>query len=463
MLQKPCLENTVWLCYNKNMKKKLFLTNLFSLSLAIASTTVLYFAQMNLLYDYFDPNTVYLATISYAYFAQGAGLLLFMLLYRHAPALCRHRFVLAGAMLSFVPIVFATLLVKSGPFLMFLLILTNLLIGYILGNCFTNLAAFIDEKYIGICWGSAYAIGNLLSWLSSQVDATFLTSMKIVPIIFIAIGMTVVPILCSKDLPAEKPVSAAPDKVGAYRYRWILFVILLMSVIYTIGSTDYYMIAETMTTSSTFYTRCMYAADLFIAGIIYDKSRNLSAVFALASIVYPIMASILLKISFQINLIYCLSYFFLGFFAVFRSCIFISAGNENKSLLYLAGLGLLISRFTEGLIALLNTFITRSELFGFIISGVLFVPLLIVFCMMILNKAPARELSEEEKLARFSETYNLTRREEEIVTLLLRGATNGEIAEALTISEGTTRFHVSNVLKKTECKTRNDVVHKFRQ
>lgn len=445
------------------MKKKLFLTNLFSLSLAIASTTILYFAQMNLLYDYFDSNTVYLATISYAYFAQGAGLLLFMLLYRHAPALCRHRFVLAGAMLSFVPIVFATLLVKSGPFLMFLLILTNLLIGYVLGNCFTNLAAFIDEKHIGICWGSAYAIGNLLSWLASQIDATFLTSWKIIPIVCIAIGLTILPILLSEDLPLEKNDSVVPDKTGSCRYLWILLAILLMSVIYTIGSTDYYMIAETMTTSSTFYTRCMYAAGLFIAGIIYDRSRNLSAVFALASIIYPIMASILLKISFQINLIYCLSYFFLGFFAVYRSCIFISSGNKHKELLYLAGLGLLISRFTEGLIALLNTFITRSQLCGFIVSGILFVPLLIIFCMMILRQPSRQKLTEEEKLTRFSEVYHLTRREEEIVTLLLQGATNGEIAEALTISEGTTRFHVSNVLKKTDCKTRNDVVHKLRQ
>lgn len=445
------------------MKKKLFLINLFSLSLAIASTTVLYFAQMNLLYDYFDSNTVYLATISYAYFAQGAGLLLFMLLYRHAPALCRHRFVLAGAMLSFAPIVFATLLVKSGPFLMFLLILTNLLIGYVLGNCFTNLAAFIDKKHIGICWGSAYAIGNLLSWLASQIDATFLTSWKIIPIVCIAIGLTILPILLSEDLPLKKNDSAVPDKTGSYRYLWILLAILLMSVIYTIGSTDYYMIAETMTTSSTFYTRCMYAAGLFIAGIIYDRSRNLSAVFALASIIYPIMASILLKISFQINLIYCLSYFFLGFFAVYRSCIFISSGNKHKELLYLAGLGLLISRFTEGLIALLNTFITRSQLCGFIVSGILFVPLLIIFCMMILRQPSRQKLTEEEKLTRFSEVYHLTRREEEIVTLLLQGATNGEIAEALTISEGTTRFHVSNVLKKTDCKTRNDVVHKLRQ
>lgn len=466
-LSPACLETGVWICYNRRMKKKIFINNLLSLSLANAATTILYFAQMNRLYNFFEPNTVYLVTISYAYFAQGLGLLLFMLLCRYRPGISRNKYVIIGAMTAFVPLLILTLLVRSGAVLMLLLLMTNLLIGYVLAHFFTALAVSVDEKHIGMCWGSAYAVGNLLSWAASKIDATFLTPVKIIPTICIAIATSVIQLMLSGDQPVIEAAPVTPKKEDAQKYLYVFVVIVLMSVIYTIGSTDYFMIAEEMTTGSTFYTRCMYAAGLFIAGIMYDKSHKLSAVFALASIIYPVMASILIKIPFQIDLIYCLSFFSLGFFAVYRSCVFISIGCKNKGLIYLSGLGLLISRITEGLFSLINTYVARSEVLGFIITGGLFVPLIVVFCMMFLNPEPAKEtakeLSEEEKLIRFSEAYKLTRREEEIVVFLLKGATNGEIAEALTISEGTTRFHVSNVLKKTECKTRNDVVHKFRQ
>jgi two-component system, NarL family, response regulator LiaR len=55
-------------------------------------------------------------------------------------------------------------------------------------------------------------------------------------------------------------------------------------------------------------------------------------------------------------------------------------------------------------------------------------------------------------------TYNLTSREHEVLSLMVEGATNGEIAKKLSISYSTTKKHVSNVLAKLKVTTRTEAV-----
>nr|MCR5429591.1 LuxR C-terminal-related transcriptional regulator [Lachnospiraceae bacterium] len=106
-----------------------------------------------------------------------------------------------------------------------------------------------------------------------------------------------------------------------------------------------------------------------------------------------------------------------------------------------------------------------------ILVSVLFIPLVILFFLMVKEQytPPAaaagapRELSADERRAVFAEQYGLTRREEEIAMFLSEGRSNGEIAELLQLSENTVRFHVSNILKKTGMKDRNEVSRAYRQ
>jgi NarL family two-component system response regulator LiaR len=57
-----------------------------------------------------------------------------------------------------------------------------------------------------------------------------------------------------------------------------------------------------------------------------------------------------------------------------------------------------------------------------------------------------------------STEYGLTAREAEILELMVAGKTNKEIALTLTVSPGTVRFHVSNVLSKLGVKNRTEAV-----
>ena len=54
--------------------------------------------------------------------------------------------------------------------------------------------------------------------------------------------------------------------------------------------------------------------------------------------------------------------------------------------------------------------------------------------------------------------YDLTKREREILGLLVEGKTNSEIADSLTLSPGTVRFHVSNILSKLGANNRTEAV-----
>lgn len=54
--------------------------------------------------------------------------------------------------------------------------------------------------------------------------------------------------------------------------------------------------------------------------------------------------------------------------------------------------------------------------------------------------------------------YGLTRRELDVLQHLVAGRTNNEIADLMTVSLSTVKFHVSNLLKKLDAATRTEAV-----
>jgi len=64
----------------------------------------------------------------------------------------------------------------------------------------------------------------------------------------------------------------------------------------------------------------------------------------------------------------------------------------------------------------------------------------------------------EEQLADVSARYRLTRRERDVLELLVRGRSNAQIATALTVALRTVEFHVSHVLGKLGVQSRSEVI-----
>lgn len=65
---------------------------------------------------------------------------------------------------------------------------------------------------------------------------------------------------------------------------------------------------------------------------------------------------------------------------------------------------------------------------------------------------------EENKLPAGATLVSFTRREREILRLVLSGATNHQIAERLFISEFTIKNHIHNILTKLGARTRNEII-----
>ncbi len=59
-------------------------------------------------------------------------------------------------------------------------------------------------------------------------------------------------------------------------------------------------------------------------------------------------------------------------------------------------------------------------------------------------------------------TDGLTAREKEVVALLLGGRSNKEIGRELSVSDGTIKAHLHNIMRKMEVRNRIELVHKMR-
>ncbi|MBR7890043.1 helix-turn-helix transcriptional regulator [Marinomonas sp. A79] len=66
------------------------------------------------------------------------------------------------------------------------------------------------------------------------------------------------------------------------------------------------------------------------------------------------------------------------------------------------------------------------------------------------------------RYARFDH-FNLTKREREIVTLILQGLTSIDIAEKCFVSEGTVKNHRKNIYRKLSIKSQAELFHQFIQ
>ena len=62
---------------------------------------------------------------------------------------------------------------------------------------------------------------------------------------------------------------------------------------------------------------------------------------------------------------------------------------------------------------------------------------------------------------RFAESSDISKRERDVLRLLLEKHSNTEISETLSISENTVKTHVRNILQKTDCKNRVELIEKF--
>lgn len=233
--------------------------------------------------------------------------------------------------------------------------------------------------------------------------------------------------------------------------EFLIPIIIIMVIISVMGSGFYYSLPQGENVN-WYLIRAFYTVGLIAAGFIYDKSRFIGSLTAVASLTYPLIATALYD---DVNgtVVLSLSYLFRGFLSVYCICAFTDYGTRNSRLLPLAPLGLCISRITEGLLSFLLIYLNIPDIAVLIVTAIFFVPL-IIYLLCITTSSICRRHSRKKTFTLFCENFGLTAREAEVLQCLTDGFSDDEISNKIYISKSTVRFHISNIMNKTGCHTR---------
>ncbi|HQE50616.1 MAG TPA: helix-turn-helix transcriptional regulator, partial [Fervidobacterium sp.] len=78
------------------------------------------------------------------------------------------------------------------------------------------------------------------------------------------------------------------------------------------------------------------------------------------------------------------------------------------------------------------------------------------------STATSPEEAETRRQSEYSSRFGLSTREQEVFSLVIRGMSNAEIANALYITESTVKFHIGNIFKKTGFSSRLELITDYK-
>lgn len=430
------------------------------IALCFLWTSTGYLSWMYHLLDFAESASVDWVTEVIGYLFQAFGIFIFSLVIKRKERLLYNKSVFIACIgADFIFIILATL---SNHLLSILIwgYLMNFLHGIIAGFYLTLLATQVAMKYRSIVFGGAYAASSIASWLISMLNhSNFLRSEYALITYGIFICITIGLIVAEKELvPADKITFEGKD-IPTAAIALSGLAVALISLTRGIGF--YFPMADISTGISLEFSRVFYAIGLIIAGIIGDRSRKFGAVICLSALVFP-FATIALSAEAGISIaLWILGYFFFGFLAVFRIVLFSDISRSRENLLYVAGFGLMFGRIGDAAGNLTGIMLNDNLISLVTATSICFVAAFVVF-FLLYNKLymplPQPLPSQEERMNAFIQKHELSLREAEVFNLIKEGASNSEISTRLFISENTVKFHVRNILKKTGCSNRTELL-----
>ena len=421
-----------------------------------------YLSWLYRLMDFISGPSVDLLTEVIGYLFQALGLLLF--------ALAVHRYPEAAGRIPFsivvVSDVLAIVLSVLSPSLTAVLFFgycMNTLHGVVAGFYLYRLASVVPWQRRALVFGSGYALASIGSWLLSLWNgANFLRSHYVLLVYGILVGLTVLLITRQKELSlhdirfdGERPSLGLVALAGA--------TVVLLSLVKNLGFS--FPSADVAQGISLELSRVFYAAGLVVAGIVGDRERKYGAICCVASLCIPFLMIALSDNLGPSYVFWILNYLLFGFFTVFRVILFSDIARKDASLLALSGFGLLFGRLGDAAGSFSCISLAGHTVALVSIAAILFAVTIVSFFLLyhrVYMPAPIEAKSEQERFDDFSDRYELSSREREILQLILAGQSNPEMAGTLYISESTVKFHIHNLLKKTGCENRVSLVALYR-
>ena len=426
----------------------------------------------------FPASNVDVLTEVIGYLFQALGILIFSIVTKKAT---KSSSISSIVILSIdLALIIAACLSPNAVLTLILGYLMNIAHGLVAGVYLTLLVTHVTQQKRALVFAIGYAVGTVISHMISTIGSdNFLRDNRVLIIYAIITVLSIITVyLCCSQLQNTELLKAsvqndskdATDTADAHSqslkdlidspvFLTILTVFLLCSV-KNMGF--YFPLSDVMGASiSLEFTRVFYAVGLIIAGIINDRSRKWGSVCCIAPLVLPFA---MLAIGSTLNsrgILWILSYLFFGFYTVYRVIVFADMAGKARELTYLAPLGLMVGRLGDAIGSGLGIALTKYPIIlvttcfiAFMASMFLFINM---FSKLYIASVPSiRTL--EEKLLDFQSQHQLSAREMEVLKLIVDGRNNTEIADDLFISYNTVKFHVRNLLKKTNCSNRAELI-----
>ena len=430
------------------------------IALCFLWTATGYLSWMYHLLDYTEAASVDWLTEVIGYLFQAVGLFLFgVTAKKKRDVFIRKSVFITCIGADFVFIILSTLTSHLLSILIFGYLM-NLFHGIIAGFYLTLLATQVEQKYRAVVFGGAYAVSSIASWLISLLNqSNFLHTQYSLITYGMLICITIGIVIAEQELlPAEKLTFTGED-ISTGTIALAGLTVILVSLTRGIGF--YFPMADISAGINLEFSRAFYAVGLIFAGIVGDQSRKFGAVSCLAALFFP-FAMIALSNEVGIRMVlWILGYCLFGFLTVFRVVLFSDIARTKENFLYMAGFGLMFGRIGDAAGNLTGIILNDKLIPLVIVSSICFVVTFIIF-FLLYNKLyiPVSQPlpSQEERLNAFIQKYELSLREVEVLNLIREGASNGEISAKLFISENTVKFHVRNILKKTGCSNRTELI-----
>ena len=418
-----------------------------------------YMSQFYRLMDVIDGEKLDIITSCGNYLCQAAGIIFYMIGLKFAPKIFGSKKVFAGLLAAGSVFMLLSQLSSNTNIIIGAGYAFNIHTGLCFGFYLSLFAAHACIKYAATLYGIAYAVGSLGTYLLSlPSDGEFLKTGTIAILYGAFALVTVILVLLGDSLPEVEDKTTDKPAVAQ-----LSVIVVIMTVISVIGSGLYYSLPQAADVNWNLI-RCFYAAGLILTGIVMDKGRRIGEIVTAVSLVYPLIVIALIGEGVTGTVTMGLSYFFRGCLTIYYIISFTDFFAKERRMLYLAPLGLCLSRITEALISYIVVRFHQSNLANIIITALFFVPLIV---MVIIRQTASLkksiqniqsneqgQMSDAQRMAHFAESYKLTAREAEILNLIREGLTDDEISTKINISRNTVRFHVSNILKKTSTASR---------
>lgn len=377
------------------------------------------------------------------------------------------------SLLSIILIAFLLFLPISNTIVMVILIIEFVLFGCTQGCYIFLMTMFCPKEKRSLFFGIAAAISVVINSLLPYIqEGSFVQSLPALIVYLIAgiLGCGLLAFTFKKLLTTEviENESISEDSHSPQQWKGKVFFtacifIALSWAIQSLGFFFPYNSSKILGISNE-TLRITNVFGLLLGGYITNRNKKISAITCLIILATPMLYIILQAQAGITLLVFLLSYFFTGVLSVYRfgitSDMSDAVNAKGLPMTFLCTFGLVFGRLGEGIGGFMGIKLSQNQLI--LISVTCFV-LVIATAFFIFHyltsfiPVPQVVQNHEDRMTAFKVKYDISTREMDVLELLIEGKSNAEIADRLYVSENTVRFHVSNILKKTGCKSRKDV------